>query len=85
MKKFLMVLCAVSFVFGVIGSAGAVLITFDDISGDVEVTDQYQALGILFDDTWELDTWNTVYAPVKYTGDHVAYCPIIVIALHFLL
>jgi hypothetical protein len=75
MKKFIVLISTILFLCGGIGTAGAVTITFDDLSGDpsVEVTGQYSALGITFDQTYELDegSWNTGYAPIKHPSDGI--------------
>ncbi len=71
-----MFLFALMLSLGCISAANAApyaVITFDDLSGDVAVTNQYTSQGIDFTNTIELDAWNTAYAPVKYTGDHIAY------------
>jgi len=73
MKKFLGFLLVVTLILGVVQLGNAVTIGFDLISGNVPVTDQYSALGINFQQTFELDVWNPSFAPVKYPGDHIAY------------
>ncbi|MGA1840800.1 MAG: PEP-CTERM sorting domain-containing protein [bacterium] len=73
MKKFLAFSLVVTVFFGIAHIANAATIGFDDLSGNVAVTDQYAPLGIIFQQTVELDTWNEAYAPVKHPGDHIAY------------
>lgn len=73
MKKFLAFSLVVALFFGVAHIANAAIIGFDDISGNVAVTDQYTPLGIIFQQTFELDAWNPGYAPIKHPGDHIAY------------
>ena len=73
MKKFLTSLLAVTLFFAVAHIANGATIGFDDLSGNVPVTNQYAPLGIIFQQTVELDIWNTGYAPIKHPGDHVAY------------
>jgi hypothetical protein len=73
MKKFLAFSLVVTLFFLVVHVANAATIGFDDISGNVAVTNQYAPLGITFQQTIELDSWNTAYAPIKHPGDHIAY------------
>ena len=70
MKKLMAIICVLCVCVCV---AEGEMVGFDDLSGNVQVTDQYASLGILFENTWEMDAWNTSYAPVKHTGDHIAY------------
>ena len=73
MKKFLAFLLVVTLFFVVVPGLNAATVGFDDISGNVPVTTQYAPLGITFEQTIELDSWNTAYAPIKHEGDHIAY------------
>ena len=73
MKKFLAFLLAFALFFVLVPIVNAATIGFDNISGNVAVTNQYAPFGITFQQTAELDNWNTGYAPIKHPGDHIAY------------
>ncbi len=65
-------LFTVCLMFSMVSMCSAVVITFDDLERNVEVTDQYSDLGIIFENTSEVDSWPSEYAPKKYPDDHAA-------------
>ena len=73
MKKVLVVavICLLS-VFFVQGSF-ATVIDFDGLTNNSSITNQFSGYGINFQNTIALSIWNTDFAPIKYTGDGVAY------------
>lgn len=71
-KKILSLLVGIG-IMSTVNSANATVINFDDIYGNVQVTNQYSSLGVTFYQTYELDSWDPTYVPPKYSGDHAVF------------